>query len=84
MGVLRSKVGWSLVVIYVVAFITVYSRVKPHYGTFVYDLGLDALAIPYILIVDGCSCSNPRSRSMPMSRGGWCRQSSSAAGCSYS
>jgi hypothetical protein len=51
MGVLRSKVGWTLVVIYVVAFITVYIRVKPHYGTFVYDLGLDVLAIPYILIV---------------------------------
>lgn len=51
MGVLRSKLGWTLVVIYVIAFITVYTRVKPHYGTFVYDLGLDVLAIPYILIV---------------------------------
>jgi hypothetical protein len=34
MGVLRSKLGWALVVIYVVAFITVYSRVHAHRGTF--------------------------------------------------
>jgi hypothetical protein len=41
----------QLLDIYVVAFITVYYRVKDHRGTFVYDLGLDVLAIPYILIV---------------------------------
>jgi hypothetical protein len=51
MGVLRSKVGWTLVVIYVVAFITVYSHVQAHRGTFLYDLGLDLLALPYILVV---------------------------------
>ena len=51
MRVLRSKVGWALVVIYVVAFITVYAHVLPHRGTFLYDVGLDLLALPYILIV---------------------------------
>lgn len=51
MGVLRSKLGWALVVVYVVAFITVYSHVQAHRGTFVYDIGLDLLALPYILIV---------------------------------
>lgn len=51
MGVLRSRLGWALVVIYVVAFITVYSHVQDHRGTFVYDLGLDLLALPYILVV---------------------------------
>lgn len=51
MGVLRSKLGWALVVIYVGAFITVYSHVQPHRGTFLYDIGLDLLALPYILIV---------------------------------
>ncbi len=51
MGVLRSKLGWAFVVLYVVGFITVYYRVRPHQGTFVYDLGLDLLALPYILVV---------------------------------
>jgi hypothetical protein len=51
MGILRSKLGWALVVIYLVGFITVYSHVQAHRGTFVYDIGLDLLALPYILIV---------------------------------
>ena len=51
MGVLRSKVGWALVVVYVVGFITVYAHVLPHRGTFLYDIGLDLLALPYILVV---------------------------------
>lgn len=51
MGILRSKLGWALVAIYLVGFITVYSHVQAHRGTFVYDIGLDLLALPYILIV---------------------------------
>jgi hypothetical protein len=51
MGILRSKPGWALVVIYVVAFMTVYSHVQAHRGTFLYDVGLDLLALPYILVV---------------------------------
>jgi ABC-type multidrug transport system permease subunit len=51
MGVLRSKLGWALVVIYVVAFIAVYFDVQEHRGTFLYDIWLDLLAVPYILIV---------------------------------
>jgi hypothetical protein len=51
MGILRSKLGWALVAVYVVGFITVYSHVQAHRGTFVYDIGLDLLALPYILIV---------------------------------
>jgi hypothetical protein len=51
MGVLRSKLGWALVVVYVAAFITVYAHVQSHRGTFLYDIGLDLLALPYILIV---------------------------------
>jgi hypothetical protein len=51
MGVFRSKLGWALVVIYVLAFITVYSQVQAHRGTFLYDIGLDLLALPYILVV---------------------------------
>jgi hypothetical protein len=51
MGILRSKLGWALVVVYVVGFIAVYSHVQAHRGTFVYDIGLDLLALPYILIV---------------------------------
>ena len=51
MGILRSKLGWALVVIYVVAFIAVYFDVQEHRGTFLYDIWLDLLAVPYILIV---------------------------------
>jgi hypothetical protein len=51
MEVLRSKLGWTLVVAYVVAFITVYAHVQSNRGTFLYDIGLDLLALPYILIV---------------------------------
>jgi hypothetical protein len=51
MPVLRSKLGWVLVVIYIGTFITVYVRVLAHRGTFLYDLGLDLLSLPYILIV---------------------------------
>jgi len=51
MAVLRSKLGWALVVVYVGAFLTVYARVQAHRGTFLYDLGLDLLALPYIVIV---------------------------------
>ncbi len=51
MGVLQSKLGWAFVVIYVGAFLTVYAHVQAHRGTFVYDIGLDLLALPYILIV---------------------------------
>jgi hypothetical protein len=51
MGVLRSKLGWALVVIYVVAFIAVYFDVQDHRGTFLYDIWLDLLALPYILVV---------------------------------
>lgn len=51
MPVLRSKLGWALVLIYIGAFILVYVRVQAHRGTFLYDLGLDLLSLPYILIV---------------------------------
>ena len=40
-----------MVVIYLVAFMTVYSHVQAHRGTFLYDIGLDLLALPYILVV---------------------------------
>jgi hypothetical protein len=59
MGILRSKLGWALVVLYVVAFITVYWQVRPHRGTFVYDLGLDVLALPYILVVGRVLLQDP-------------------------
>jgi hypothetical protein len=51
MGILRSKLGWGLVVIYLVAFITMYFHVQAHRGTFLYDIWLDLLSLPYILIV---------------------------------
>ena len=60
MGVLRSKLGWALVVIYLVVFMTVYSHVQAHRGTFLYDIGLDLLALPYILVVGRLLLQQPR------------------------
>ena len=59
MGVLRSKLGWALVVIYVVAFITEYFHVQAHRGTFLYDIWLDLLALPYILVVGRLLLAEP-------------------------
>jgi hypothetical protein len=50
-GVLRSKLGWLLVVAYVAAFIATYFDALSKRGTWLYDIGLDVLAIPYIAIV---------------------------------
>jgi hypothetical protein len=35
----------------VAVLITVYAHVLAHRGTFLYDIGLDLLALPYILVV---------------------------------
>jgi hypothetical protein len=47
----RSRLGWLLVAIYLVAFVVAYVDAVERRGTFVYDIWLDILSLPYIVIV---------------------------------
>jgi hypothetical protein len=51
MRILRSRLGWALVAIYVVVFVAAYMDALSKRGTFLYDIWLDILALPYIAIV---------------------------------
>jgi len=45
----RSKLGWSLALLYLCAFVAEYMQYRQNRGTWMSDLGLNVLAIPYIL-----------------------------------
>ncbi len=49
MRVARSRLGWFLVAIYVAVFVAAYLDARAKRGTFLYDIWLDLLALPYIL-----------------------------------
>jgi hypothetical protein len=49
--VLRSRLGWLLVAIYLSAFVIAYVHALRNRGVFLYDIWLDLLSIPYILVV---------------------------------
>ena len=51
MPVIRSRLGWFLVAIYAIVFIVAYVDALGKRGTFLYDIWLDILALPYIVIV---------------------------------
>jgi hypothetical protein len=51
MRVLRSRLGWFLVVLYVGGFVWAYFDAMSKKGTFLYDIWLDVLALPYIVLV---------------------------------
>ena len=51
MGILRSKLGWLLVALYVAAFVATYLDALAKRGTWLYDIGLDLVALPYIALV---------------------------------
>jgi hypothetical protein len=51
MRVLRSRLGWLLVVLYVAGFVWAYFDAMSKKGTFLYDIWLDVLALPYIVLV---------------------------------
>ena len=53
MQVARSRLGWLLVTTYVVAF------VAAKRGTFLYDVWLDILALPYIVVVGRLLLQSP-------------------------
>ena len=50
MRVLRSPLGWTLVAVYLVAFLAAYIHAIRNRGVFLYDIWLDLLSIPYILV----------------------------------
>jgi len=59
MRILRSKLGWALAAIYVVVFVAAYVDAMSKRGTFLYDIWLDILALPYIAIVGRLLLQNP-------------------------
>lgn len=56
---LRSRLGWALVAIYVVVFVAAYVDAMSKRGTFLYDIWLDILALPYIAIVGRLLLQDP-------------------------
>lgn len=51
MGLARSRLGWLLVATYVVVFVVAYFDAMAKRGTWLYDINLDLLALPYIVVV---------------------------------
>jgi hypothetical protein len=51
MRVLKSRLGWVLVLLYIAGFIWAYFDAMSKKGTFLYDIVLDVLALPYIALV---------------------------------
>jgi hypothetical protein len=50
MRVVRSRLGWTLVAVYAIAFLAAYIHAIRNRGVFLYDIWLDLLSIPYILV----------------------------------
>lgn len=46
---MRSKLGWTFAAIYAVVFAAAYADYLRHAGTWMADLGLNVLALPYVL-----------------------------------
>jgi hypothetical protein len=59
MSVMRSRLGWLLVALYVAVFVVAYFDAEARRGTFVYDIWLDLLALPYIVIVGRLLLQSP-------------------------
>jgi len=51
MRLVRSRLGWVLVAIYLVVFVVAYFDALSKRGTFLYDIWLNILTLPYIAIV---------------------------------
>jgi hypothetical protein len=54
-----SRVGWLLAALYIIVFLAEYANVRANRGTFLYYLGLDLLALPYIVIVGRLLLQSP-------------------------
>ena len=59
MRVARSRLGWLLVAIYLVVFVVAYFDAVAKRGTFLYDIWLDILSLPYIVIVGRLLLQSP-------------------------
>jgi hypothetical protein len=59
MRVGRSRFGWILVAIYLVTFVVAYLNATAKRGTFLYDIWLDILTLPYIVIVGRLFLQSP-------------------------
>ena len=59
MRVGRSRFGWILVAIYLVTFVVAYLNAIAKRGTFLYDIWLDILTLPYIVIVGRLFLQSP-------------------------
>jgi hypothetical protein len=51
MRILRSRLGWFLVAVYLAGFVAAYFDALKKQGTFLSDLALDLAALPYIVVV---------------------------------
>lgn len=51
MRIRGSRFGWVLAALYVLGFVAAYLHAMANRGMFLYDLGLNILALPYIVIV---------------------------------
>jgi hypothetical protein len=59
MRIVRSRLGWLLVAIYVVVFIVAFFDAMSKRGVFLYDIWLDILTLPYIVIVGRLLLQSP-------------------------
>src|SRR5262245_37510596 len=59
MRILRSKLGWALVTVYLAVFVAAYFDAMSKRGVFLYDIWLDILALPYIAIVGRLLLQDP-------------------------
>ena len=59
MRIVRSRLGWLLVALYLVVFVVAYVDAMSKRGVFLYDIWLDILTLPYIAIVGRLLLQNP-------------------------
>jgi hypothetical protein len=59
MRLVRSRLGWLLVAIYLVVFVVAYFDAMSKRGIFLYDIWLDILTLPYIAIVGRLLLGSP-------------------------
>jgi hypothetical protein len=59
MRILRSRLGWLLVAIYLGVFVVAYFDAMSKRGIFLYDIWLDILTLPYIAIVGRLLLQSP-------------------------
>jgi len=57
--VLRSRLGWLLVAAYVAVVVATYLDAMAKRGTWLYDIGLDLVVLPYIAIVGRLFLGDP-------------------------